>query len=82
VDRHSRYKLCAAALRGHTGRKLVLASPLGRADLENVQQFFWVCREPTILSTLPVLETGCRLLASAWADDALERILLFLRRNC
>lgn len=70
-----------AALRGHTGPKLLLASSLDQADLENAQQFFQVCRGPTILSTLPVPETSCRLLASAWADHAIEQILLFLRRN-
>lgn len=70
-----------AALRGHTGPKLLLASSLDQADLESAQQFFQVCRGPTILSTLPVPETGCRLLASAWADHAVEQILLFLRRN-
>lgn len=70
-----------AALRGHTGPKLLLASSLDRGDLEDAQQLFQVCRGPTILSTLPVPETGCRLLASAWADHAVEQILLFLRRN-
>lgn len=70
-----------AALRGHTRPKLLLASSLNQADLDSAQQFFQVCRGPTILSTLPVPQTGCRLLASAWADHALEQILLFLRRN-
>ncbi len=70
-----------AALRGHTGPKLLLASSLDQADLEAAQQFFQLCRGPAILSTLPVPETGCRLLASAWADHAVEQILLFLRRN-
>jgi pimeloyl-ACP methyl ester carboxylesterase len=69
------------AVRVHTGPKLLLASSLNQADLESAQQFFQVCRGPTILSTLPVPETGCRLLASAWADHAIEQILLFLRRN-
>ncbi len=70
-----------AALRGHTAPKLLLASSLDQADLECAQQFFRLCRGSTILSTLPVPETGSRLLASAWADHAVEQILLLLRRT-
>jgi pimeloyl-ACP methyl ester carboxylesterase len=68
-------------MRAHAGAKLVLASSLDQADLDNAQQFFQACRGPAVLSTLPVAETGCRLLASAWADHVLEQILLFLRRT-
>lgn len=62
-------------LRSHTGPKLLLASSLDRTDLESAQQFVQTCWGPTILSTLPVPETGCRLLASAWADHVVEQIL-------
>lgn len=69
------------ALRGHTGPKLLLASSLDPVDRERAQEFFQACRGPTILSTVPVPETGCRLLSSAWAEHAVEQILLFLRRT-
>mgnify|MGYP001064108311 CR=1 FL=1 len=70
-----------ATVRAHTGAKLLFASSLDQDDLHHAQHFFQACRGPVVFSTLPVQETGVRLLASAWADHALEQILLFLRRT-